>query len=77
VKTDVDIRPIRPARQVARHGFEEREMLLIEALSRARMREAQEAARRYRQVRRLTARRRWEWLAHYAARRAERVKAIE
>jgi hypothetical protein len=52
-------------------------MLLIEALSRARMREAEQAARRHRQVRRLVARRRWEWLANYAARRAERVKAIE
>ncbi|HEX4252606.1 MAG TPA: hypothetical protein VH008_32390 [Pseudonocardia sp.] len=51
-------------------------MLLYEALARARMREAEEAARHHRLVRRLVAGRRWAWLARYAAKRAERARQV-
>jgi hypothetical protein len=51
-------------------------MLLYEALARARMREAEEAARRDRVVRRLVAGRRWAWLARYANERAERARRV-
>lgn len=50
------------------------EMLLYEVLARARMREAEETARRYRIARRLIAGRRWSWLARYATERAERAR---
>jgi hypothetical protein len=49
-------------------------MLLYEALARARMREAEEAARHHRLVRRLVAGRRWARLARYAHERAERAR---
>ncbi|GAA5158570.1 hypothetical protein GCM10023321_38540 [Pseudonocardia eucalypti] len=51
-----------------------RQMLLYEALARARMREAEEAAARYRVARRLVAGRRWARLAKYATARAERAR---
>ena len=51
-------------------------MLLYETLARARMREAEEAARRHRMVRRLVAGRRWAWFARYAAERAERARQL-
>lgn len=48
-------------------------MLLIhEALARSRQQEAEEAARRHRLARRLTAGRRWARLARYATQRAQR-----
>jgi hypothetical protein len=50
-------------------------MLLEEALARSRQHDAEEAARRYRQARELTAGRLWSRLAAYAARRAERARA--
>jgi hypothetical protein len=46
-------------------------MLLYEELARERRREAEETARRQRQVRQAVAGRRWTWLARYAERRAE------
>ncbi|MCW0212705.1 MAG: hypothetical protein OJJ54_05055 [Pseudonocardia sp.] len=49
-------------------------MLLEEALARSRQQEAEEAARRYRQAREVTAGRLWSRLAAYAARRAERAR---
>ena len=52
------------------------EMLLYEALARARMREAEEAAHRHRLARRLVAGRRWAWLARYATARAERARQV-
>jgi len=52
------------------------EMLLYEALARARMREAEEAAHRHRVARRLVAGRRWAWLARYATERAERARQL-
>jgi hypothetical protein len=52
------------------------QMLLYEALARARMREAEEAARHDRVVRRLVAGRRWAWLARYANERAERARRV-
>jgi hypothetical protein len=51
-------------------------MLLYEALARARMREAEEAARNHRVIRQLLAGRRWAWLARYAAERAERARQV-
>lgn len=51
-----------------------RQMLFYEALARERIREAEEEARRARIVRRLVVRRRWAWLARYAAERAERAR---
>lgn len=51
------------------------EMLLHEALARARQREAQQAAREYALARRFTAGRRWASLAGFAARRAELARA--
>jgi hypothetical protein len=52
------------------------EMLLYEVLIRTRIREAEENARRQRQVRHLVAGQRWAWLARYAARRAERLRPL-
>jgi hypothetical protein len=51
------------------------EMLLHEALARARHQEAVAAARQHALVRQFTAGRRWASLAGYAARRAERARA--
>ncbi|SHK90216.1 hypothetical protein SAMN05443637_11435 [Pseudonocardia thermophila] len=50
-------------------------MLIHEALSRTRMHEAQRAAAEWALARELTAGRRWEWLARFAARRAEHARA--
>jgi hypothetical protein len=52
----------------------EQMLLLYEVLARARMREAEEAARRDRLARRVVACRRWTWLAQYATLRAERSR---
>ncbi|HEY0636057.1 MAG TPA: hypothetical protein VGD67_00270 [Pseudonocardiaceae bacterium] len=49
-------------------------MLLQEALARTRMREAEQAALRYRQARRLTAGRTWNRLATWTARRARQAE---
>jgi hypothetical protein len=50
------------------------QMLIHEALARSRQQEAREAARQL--VRRLTAGRRWASLARFAARRADRARAV-
>jgi hypothetical protein len=50
-------------------------MLLHETLARSRMREAEQAAREYRQARRLAAARNWQRLARWAARRAARANS--
>jgi hypothetical protein len=52
------------------------EMLIHEALARSRHQEAMAAARHHALVRQLTAGRRWASLAGYAARRAERARAV-
>jgi hypothetical protein len=64
--------PIRPVLR-DREGTE---MLLHEALARSRHQEAMAAARHHALVRQLTAGRRWASLAGYAARRAERARAV-
>jgi hypothetical protein len=69
VKTERDARSIDIAQGVC-------EMLLYEALARARMCEAEEAARRHRLARRIVAGRRWAWLSRYAAERAERARQV-
>ena len=51
------------------------EMLLQEALARARMREAEQAAQQYRLARRVAAARSWQRLAAWAARRAAKARA--
>ena len=51
-------------------------MLIYESLARERMREAEQAAREYRLVRRLSSVRRWERLSTWAARRAERAQEL-
>ncbi|MCT2588190.1 hypothetical protein [Actinophytocola gossypii] len=51
-------------------------MLIYENLARERMREAEQAAREYRLVRRLSSVRRWERLSAWAARRAERAQEL-
>jgi hypothetical protein len=60
--------------RVLTHTSLENVMLLEEALARSRQQDAEEAARRYRQARELTAGRLWSRLAAYAARRAERAR---
>ena len=50
-------------------------MLLHEALTRTRMCEDQRWASRARLARQLVAVRRWQWLARYADRRANRMAA--
>ncbi len=56
---------------------QEQEMLLLyEALARARMCEEQRRAGEARLARRLTAARRWRWLARYTSRRAARAAAL-
>jgi len=57
-------------------GIEGNVMLLHEALARSRMQEAQRAASEWALARELTAGRRWEWLARFAARRAEAARAL-
>ena len=49
------------------------DMLMQEALARARMREAEQAARQYRLARRVAAARSWQRLAGWAAGRAARA----
>jgi hypothetical protein len=49
------------------------EMLMHEALARARMQEAEQAAQQYRLARRVAAARRWQRLAAWAASRAARA----
>ncbi|MDQ2708906.1 MAG: hypothetical protein M3Z25_15280 [Actinomycetota bacterium] len=49
-------------------------MWMYEALSRARIQETEQEARRRRMVRELTAGRRWNQLARFASRRAERAR---
>jgi hypothetical protein len=51
------------------------EMLMHEALARARMREAEQAAQQYRLARRVAAARSWQRLAAWTARRAARARA--
>jgi hypothetical protein len=51
------------------------EMLMHEALARARMREAEQAAREDRLARRVAAARSWQRLASWAASRAARARA--
>ncbi|HEX2132394.1 MAG TPA: hypothetical protein VHH15_12620 [Actinophytocola sp.] len=51
-------------------------MLIYESLARERMREAEQAARQHRLVRRLSSARRWERLSAWAARRAERAQEL-
>ncbi|SDD88613.1 hypothetical protein [Actinokineospora iranica] len=52
------------------------QMLIYEDLARSRMREAEQVARARRLVRLLGAAKRWDRLAKWAARRADRVNAI-
>jgi hypothetical protein len=63
-----------PTRPVMQHR-EGIEMLLHEALARARHQDALAAARQHALVRQATAGRRWASLADYAARRAARARA--
>lgn len=65
--TRTDARPVRSTASTTGVW----EMLLYEELARERRREAEETARRQRQVRQAVAGRRWTWLARYAERRAE------
>lgn len=51
-------------------------MLIYESLSRERMREAEQAAREQRLVRRLNSARRWKRLSAWVARRAERAEEL-
>ena len=51
------------------------EMLMHEALARARMREAEQAAEQYRLARRVAAARSWQRFARWAGRRAARANA--
>ena len=51
-------------------------MLLQEELARARMRESQRAAAEMRMARRLSSARRWERLAQWTSRRAERAASL-
>lgn len=51
-------------------------MLIYESLARERMREAEQAARHLRLVRRLNSARRWQRLSAWAARRAERANEL-
>lgn len=51
-------------------------MLIYESLARERMREAEQAAKYQRLVRRLKSVKRWERLSAWAARRAERANAL-
>jgi ribonucleotide reductase alpha subunit len=55
---------------------ETKTMLLYENLARERMREAEQDAATQRLVRRLNAAKRWERLAAWAARRAERAQEL-
>ncbi|MFR9801868.1 hypothetical protein ACL02T_06110 [Pseudonocardia sp. RS010] len=75
--TDLVIRTDRPARggrlRLDAHGTAL--LVMNEALARSRRREAEEAAREHRLARRLTAGRRWDRLAAYAAGRAVRARA--
>jgi hypothetical protein len=49
-------------------------MLPHEALARSRMHELQQLAREHQLARSITAGSRWEWLARFASRRAERAR---
>jgi hypothetical protein len=60
----------RPARNSVK---ENSAMFLEEALARSRMREAEQAAAQFRQVRTLTAGRMWSRLSRWSARRADRA----
>jgi hypothetical protein len=51
-------------------------MLMYEDLARARMREAEQAAREERLARRLLATKRWEQVARWASRQAARCAAL-
>lgn len=51
-------------------------MLIYESLARERMREAEQAAKNQRLVRRLNSVKRWEWLSAWAARRAKRANDL-
>lgn len=51
------------------------EMLMEEALARARMREAEEAAHQYRLARRVASARSWRRFAGWAAKRAAKASA--
>jgi hypothetical protein len=75
--TDLVIRTDRPAHDVrTRADARGNAMLLMnEALARSRQQEAEESAREHRLARRLTAGRRWDRLAAYAARRAARARS--
>lgn len=75
--TDLVIRTDRPA-----HGVRPRVdargtamLVMNEALARSRQQDAEGAARDHRLARRLSAGRRWDRLAAYAARRAARARA--
>ncbi|MCE3550734.1 hypothetical protein LWC33_04600 [Pseudonocardia sp. RS11V-5] len=75
--TDLVIRTDRPAPDVRPHVDAQGTAMLVmnEALARSRQQEAEEAAREHRLARQLTAGRRWDRLAAYAARRAARARA--
>ncbi|MBA2324217.1 MAG: hypothetical protein H0V92_09485 [Pseudonocardiales bacterium] len=66
--TASEVRPISAAQGGPR-------MWMYEALSRARIQETEQEARRRRMVRELTAGRRWNQLARFASRRAERARS--
>jgi hypothetical protein len=73
--TDLVPQASRRTRPVTRDR-EGTQMLIHEALARSRQQEAREAARHHALVRRLTAGRRWASLARFAARRADRARAV-
>lgn len=61
------------ARASAAQPKEMQAMLLYEDLARVRRREAEQAAREHRLVRRLSAAKRWERLANWSHRKAQRA----
>jgi hypothetical protein len=65
--------PLRP--ELDQTSRENNEMLMHEALARARMQEAEQAAQHYRLARRVAAARRWQRLSAWAARRAAQISA--
>ncbi|GAA2857890.1 hypothetical protein GCM10010472_14100 [Pseudonocardia halophobica] len=75
--TDLVIRTDRPAHDVRPRVDARGTAMLVmnEALARSRQQKAEEAARDHRLARRLSAGRRWDRLAAYAAGRAARARA--
>jgi hypothetical protein len=73
--TDRSPIPVLDPQFIDQPAMETTEMLMHEALARARMREAEQAARQYRLARRVAAARSWRRLAGWAAKHAARANA--